>query len=41
MGNSLITSGKPSQRREKRLFERLSCSYAQVSVFRNFVSNGG
>eukprot|EP00099_Drosophila_melanogaster_P022762 NP_650335.1 uncharacterized protein Dmel_CG12402, isoform A [Drosophila melanogaster] len=30
MGNSLITSGKPSQRREKRLFERLSCSYAQT-----------
>ncbi|EDX12997.1 uncharacterized protein LOC6728143 [Drosophila simulans] len=30
MGNSLITSGKPSQRREKRLFERLSCSYAQA-----------
>ncbi|XP_017026901.1 uncharacterized protein [Drosophila kikkawai] len=29
MGNNLITSGKPSQRRERRFFERLSCSYAQ------------
>ncbi|XP_002070668.3 dynein regulatory complex subunit 6 [Drosophila willistoni] len=32
MGNNLTTSGKPSQRRERTLFNRLSCSCTQTNT---------
>ncbi|KAH8383786.1 hypothetical protein KR009_010532 [Drosophila setifemur] len=39
MGNNLVTSGKPSQRRERRFFERLSCCYPQTHERMEFKGN--